>query len=246
MSPDETPSKLQVGALFPEERRRAVRDYVQKTSIVFYFLTFIFIYSTGHSDISVPMYYLLLAVVLITIGLWVETDSQDARGVIRVHVFPRSALKLSELPVQVLGGFLFAMVFIITATALGTFSLRSNVEPWTFVADLIPQIMIVGGVETLMLIVYVRVVFMGGFLYPIIFAFSHTRIAMMWTQGLFPLESIVFFIYAVAQGVVFLAIYSGRVILPEPINKLCGPVAVAVYHGGINTATAFSEMTGGI
>ena len=241
MSPDETPSKLRVGALFPEERRRAVRDYVQKTSIVFYFLTFIFIYSTGHSDISVPMYYLLLAVVLITIGLWVETDSQGD-----VKVFPRSALKLGELPVQVLGGFLFAMIFIIAATALGTFSLRSNVEPWAFVADLIPQVMIVGGVETLMLIVYVRVVFMGGFLYPIIFAFSHTRIAMMWTQGLFPLESIVFFIYAVAQGVVFLAIYSGRVILPEPINKLCGPVAVAVYHGGINTATAFSEMTGGI
>lgn len=241
MSPDKPETKLRVGALFNEDRRRQVLDYVQKTSIVVYFLTFIFIYSTGHSDISVPMYYLLFAVVLITIGLWVETDSKGA-----VKVFPRSALKLNALPAQVLGGFLFAMVFIVAATAVGTISLKSNVEPIGFIGELVPQIMIVGAVETLMLIVYVRVVFMGGLLYPIIFAFSHTRIAMTWTQGAFPLESIVFFIYACAQGVVFLAIYSGRLVLPEPFNKLCGPVAVAVYHGSINTATAYSEMTGGI
>lgn len=241
MSPDKAKSNPRVGGLFNEDRRRQVLDYVQKTSIVVYFLTFIFIYSTGHSDISVPMYYLLFAVVLITIGLWVETDSHGD-----VEVFPRSALKIAELPPQVLGGFLFAMVFVIAATAVGTISMNSNVEPAAFIGELIPQIMVVGAVETLMLIVYVRVVFMGGYIYPFIFAFTHTRIAMMWTRGMFPLESIVFFIYAAAQGVIFMAIYSGRVVLPEPINKLCGPVAVAVYHGGINTATAYSEMTGGI
>lgn len=241
MTPDKTKSNPLIEGLFPEERQRAVLDYVRKTSIVVYFLTFLFIYATAEVELSVPMYYLLFAVVLIMIGLWVETDSQDARGVIRVHVFPRSALKLGELPAQVLGGFIFAAAFVVGATAISTISLKSGVGPGQFVGEIIPQIMVVGAVETLMLIVYVNVVFMGPYVYPIIFAFSHSRVAMMWTQGLFPLETIVFFVYAVAQGVIFLAIYSGRVILPEPINKLCGPVAVAVYHGGVNTVTAFSS-----
>lgn len=236
MSPDQTKSNPLIEGLFPEERQRAVLDYVQKTSIVVYFLTFIFIYATAEIELSVPMYYLLFAVVLIMIGLWVETDSQGD-----VKVFPRSALKLGELPAQVLGGFIFAAAFVVGATAIGTISLKSGVGPGQFVGEIIPQIMVVGAVETLMLIVYINVVFMGPYVYPIIFAFSHSRVAMMWTQGLFPLETIVFFVYAMAQGVIFLAIYSGRVILPEPINKLCGPVAVAVYHGGVNTVTAFSS-----
>lgn len=240
MTPDSTKSNPLSEGLFPEERQREVLEYVQKTSVIVYFLTFIFIYSTSQEDIAGPLYYLLFAVVLLMIGLWVETDSEGD-----IRVFPRAELKLRELPAQVLGGFLFAMGFVALATAVGTISLRADLDAGAFIGELIPQIMIVGAVETLMLVVYIGVVFMGPWVYPIIFAFSHTRIAALWTQGLFPLESVVFFIYAVAQGVIFLAIYSGRVILPEPVNKLCGPIAVAVYHGGVNTVTQFSELSGG-
>jgi len=238
--PGEAPG---VGSLRLESgRQRVILDYVRRTSVVVYFLTFVFIYTTAQIDLSEYLYYLLFSVVLIMIGLWVETDSQDARGVVQVEVFPRSSLRLSELPAQCLGGFVFALGFVVVALSIGSLSLRSGVGISEFIGDMIPQIIIIGGVETLMLIVYLKVLFLGGYIYPVIFAFSHTRIAALWSQGLFPVESIVFVIYAVSQAVIFLAIYSGRVLVPRPFNGLFGPVAVAVYHGVVNTVTLHSVI----
>ena len=238
----ETQSSVKDGAPFQEgSRRRDVRDYVKQTSVVVYFLTFLFLYATIKVEMPAELYYLLFAMILISIGLWVESDSQG-----KVKVFPRAQLRLTEVPPQVLGGFLFAAVFVIATVSLGTLTLKSDISIGAFIGELIPNIMLVGGVETLMLIVYLRVVYMGEFVYPFIFAFSHTRIASLWMQGQFPIESFTFFVYAVAQAVIFLLIYAGRTLLPEKIAPICGAIAVAVYHGGINTVTQYSEFaTGG-
>lgn len=236
----QTRSSVTDGAPFQEgSQRHDVREYVARTSVVVYFLTFLFLYTTIKTEMGTYTYYFYFALVLITIGMWVESDSKG-----KVKVFPREQLKLAELPPQVLGGFLFAGLFVLATVMIGTLVLKTDITVQGFIGELIPQIMIIGGVETLMLIVYVRIVYMGEFVYPFIFAFSHSRVAALWMTGQFPVEAILFFVYAVAQAVIFLLIYSGRTLLPAKLAPICGAVSVAVYHGGVNTVTQYSEFAG--
>lgn len=227
-----SPEKGDTLSIFKDKQAEALK-YLKENSIIVYFLTFLFLYTSIKVEMDVWTYYLLFGITLFMIGFWVESGSN-------VEVFPRKQLRISEVPTQILGGFLFAIAFIVVATLIGTLALKTNVGAGQFIADLIPMIIIIGGVETLMLIVYVKVLYMGAFVYPIIFAFSHSQIAYYWTQGLFPLESLNFFFYALAQGIIFLLIYFGRTLVPEPFNKLFGAVTVAVYHGAINIMVLYS------
>lgn len=229
-------------------------EYLKKTSVIVYLMTFMFIYASITSDIfrNPGVYYLLLLLTLLMITLWYEGETKE-------DVFPREHFKLSNVPHQVLGGFMFGFGYLFLMLGIGTILPRTATvaTPEHFAGTLILMIVIVGMVETIMLIVYVRIVWMGIIIFPFFFAYIH--VAPLWTQGIFTQDSIFFFVYAVMNAFLFIAMFMARDAFRPALDKkgnplenkhaykFFGAVTAAVYHGFINVISVFAIVTiGGV
>lgn len=219
-------------------------------SVIIYLITFLFLYASISSEIfrEPGVYYFLLLVSLLIIGFWYEFETKE-------EVFPREHFKLSSLLHQILGGFVCLLIFLIPILLLGRISPVSPVKPTDFFQTLFLNVVIVGMVETVMLVVYVRVVWLGILVFPFLFAFTHPSVAPLWTKGIFTQESVIFFAYAVCMAFIFILMFLMRDILKPKMDKKGNPleekrlwkyfgaVQVAVFHGGINAVAIISMMT---
>lgn len=235
------------------------RIYIKRTSVIVYLITFTFLYATVSSTIlqEPGVYYLLLLLSLLLIGFWHEYElrkeakKKDIKDIERFEVFPREHFKLNALPHQIFGGLIAIFVFFIIMMAFGHIASKgSAIQPVDFFQNFLLMVGIVGMVETVMLIVYVRVVWLGVFIFPFLFAFTHPMIAMNWTKGIFTPESILFFAYAVSHAFIFVGLFLARDYLKPKKNpeekqawKFFGGIMVAVYHGGINVIAIFTLIT---
>lgn len=243
-------------------------DYIKKNSILVYSLTFLFLFAATTSPLLADpsIYYLILALVILTVAFMHQmnlmslTENKDEQ----IEIIPWEHFRLSSLPMQVIGGFLFLLIYLIPVILVGTVRAIGPIPIDGFFRTLFLQIAIIGMVEALLLIIYVRVVFKGIFVFPFIFAFLHPQVGPMWVQGIVTNESILFFFSAVLFGFVFIGIFLARDVLkpleikdPETNEiitlstaksyKLFGAVAMAIFHGGINTfSIIFSANIGGV
>jgi hypothetical protein len=221
-------------------------------SVIVYLITFIFIYATTSSELlrEPGVYYLLLLLSLLMIGFWYELDTNE-------EVFPREHFRIANVPHQVAGGLALGMGFVILITAIGTVTPKAVATTGNFFSTLLLMVIVVGMVEVIMQIVYVNVVFLGVFIFPFLFAFTHPQIAPNWTEGIITQESVMFFIYAVSMAFVFIAIYllrdylrpaedeDGNPIEERRAYKYFGAVAVATFHGVINAVSIFAFVSVG-
>lgn len=239
-------------------------DYVRRTSILVFLMTFLFIYMTTTASItshSSAYYFLLFVALLGVIGLH-ERNLPEINA--HTEILPREHFRISSLPMQVIGGFLLLLVYMIPVVLIGSIKALGPISLDGFFRTLFLQIVVIGMVEALLLIVYVRVVFKGIFVFPFIFAFLHPQVGPLWMQGIVTNESILFFFSAVLFGFVFIGIFLARDVLkPAQIRdeetnelitigrgnayKLFGAVSMAVFHGGINTISIIASANiGGI
>lgn len=250
-------------------------DYLKRMTILVFLATFMFLLlANATSLLSEPIaYYSILLLFLVgIIGLY-EGNMRDRR-IMAIHsgekvdmgieIIPWEHFRLSSLPMQVIGGFLLGLLYMIPVLLVGNITALGPIPIDGFFRTLFMQIVMVGMIEALLLIIYVRVVFKGIFVFPFIFAFLHPQVGPMWVQGIVTNASILFFFSAVLFGFVFIGIFLARDVLkPAQIRdeetnelitlgrgnayKLFGAVSMAIFHGFINTISIIASASiGGI
>jgi hypothetical protein len=249
--------------------------YLKRVSILVFLATFMFLLLANATTLlSEPIvYYSILLLFLIGIMGLYEGNMRDRRLTAMqsgekmdagIEIIPWEHFRLSSLPMQVIGGFLLLLIYLIPVVLIGNIAALGPIPIDGFFRTLFMPLVMVGMIEALLLIIYVRVVFKGIFVFPFIFAFLHPQVGPLWMQGIVTNQSILFFFSAVLFGFVFIGIFLARDVLKPPqirdketnelitlgrgnAYKLFGAVSMAVFHGGINTISIIASANiGGI
>lgn len=237
--------------------------HIKRTNVLIFTISFLFLSASITSTFlqNMALYYLVLLIGLLTIVLLHERDMNNAGQ--NIEVLPSEHFMLGSIPQQVIGGFVLLVAYLVPMLILGSITPIRSTTPSNFFETFGVQVAMVGIVEAVMLIVYVRVVFMGIVIFPFLFAFIHPSVGPMWAQGIITPDSVLFFASAVIFGFIFIAIFLLRDVLkPAKIQdergrelylgrgnawRYFGAITMAIFHAGINTISIFAHLSiGGI
>jgi predicted Abi (CAAX) family protease len=192
--------------------------------------TFLFLFLVN--DLSVLPYAMLFVMGIAVAYIWESANKKAigaGRGLLDIEDY-----RLSNALYPIVGAVALGMGFLVFMLALA----NPPVSPTSTddkIRIIIVQVFIVATVEEFVFRhVFAQVLLGGPITAQILFALSHPQVNRFWFSGQFPIDSIVFFFFALLAGGVFQLVVLLRYRLRGPGRKFFGLLAATALHGIYN------------